>query len=271
LRPLNALRLAAFLVCFFSLTGVAAAAPLLYIAPSIGPDPFLSTSFDLYSADALWALQHNLSSFGVVGPGYYSQLGGFFTPNEVIGTNFYSWLGQAPPPPLYASEYGNMLYYGLVIYGNGTQFTLSDITFNDDFYGNIGPTELLANVAFGARLIGINYGPDGVPGGGDDTIYNGTVAIGTPSTLLDALYFSGFGDQFYVAGQGSLAANQTALADAIAEINNACCAYSTGTYTLTLGGHAFVIEGTLNTPEPGTVALVGLGLALAGVFRKRLK
>lgn len=264
MRPLNALRLAAFVVCFFLLTGVAAAAPLLYIDPSIGPDPFLSTSFDLYSADALWALQHNLSSFGAVGPGYYSQLSGFFTPNEVIGTNFYSWMGQAPPPPLYATETGNMLYYGLVIYGNGTEFTLSDITFNDDFYGNIGPTELLANVAFGARLIGINYGPNGVPGGGDDIIYNGTVAVGTPSTLLDALYFSGFGDQFYVD-------DPTKLASDIADISNACCAYSTGTYTLTVGGHTFVIEGTLNTPEPGTVALVGLGLALAGVLRKRLK
>jgi hypothetical protein len=161
-------------------------------------------------------------------------------------------MGQASPSGNYANEYGNMLFYGMVVQGNGTAFDLNEISFQDTFYGTNGPVDQLSSVGFGsARLLGITTGAQ---------VCTSLTCDGT--TPLSALYFSGFGDQFtdFVSGQ---------LAGAITTIQAANAPFSTGTYSLAVNGTTYKGEADL-TPEPGTMALAGLGLLLAGVFRKRL-
>jgi hypothetical protein len=160
-------------------------------------------------------------------------------------------MGQASPSGNYANEYGNMLFFGMVVQGNGTPFDLNDISFQDTFYNTTTVVEQLSTVGFGSRLIGFTSG--------------GTVCTSSTcdaNTALNSLYFSGFGDQFtdFTATQ---------LAGTVTTIQAATAPYSTGVYSLTVNGTTYKGEADL-TPEPGTMALAGLGLLLAGVFRKRL-
>jgi hypothetical protein len=240
-------------ICF--LAGIAAAGPIgVNVYPSIGPDPFLSPSFATYSANALFALQNGLTTFGSpTSPTYYSQTNTLDGP-PIFGTAFPSWMGQTPPPAGYAGETGNALFFGMVAIDTTTAFTLSDVTFNDTFYGTAGTLRSLADVGFGYRLIGINTTTN--------TIYD-SGNPGTPGTLVNEVYFSGFADQFFAATPADLTAG-------IALVKASSAPLASGTFDLTVGGQTFVGSATL-TPEPGTFMLAGLGLLLAGVLRTRKK
>jgi hypothetical protein len=251
------LKLARFAVAVFLVAGVATATNFVTVYTSIAPDPFGSpATFDMYSLNCLTALENGLSSYGTPGtPEYYQQTGSF-TPGQVIGTGFPSWDGQAPPPAGYSTQTGNMLMFGAVINGNGQDFNLTDVSFVDDFFGQVGPIRTLDSVGFGARLVGI---------GADGNCYGdlpGCLATGTSSTPLTEAFFSGFGDQFYIADQADLATG-------IAEIEAASQPNGTGTYTLTINGIPYSGSGEAGMiPEPATFAVGGIGLLLF-LARKR--
>jgi hypothetical protein len=262
----NSLRLLVLVACFCLLAGVAAAATLtISVFPSIGPSPFGSPSYAAYQASAVNALELGQTTFGTSGtPSYYAQTS-TFNGAQIIGTcsvatvsatcppgsGFNSWMGQASPSGNYANEYGNMLFFGMIVQGNGTPFDLNEISFQDTFYNTTTVVEQLSTVGFGSgRLIGIYAG---------GTCTSLTCDANTP---LSSLYFSGFGDQFTDF-------DSTTFASAITTIQAATAPYSTGVYSLTVNGTTYKGEADL-TPEPGTMALAGLGLLLAGVFRKRL-
>jgi hypothetical protein len=262
--PRNAFRLPVLAVCFFFLAGVAGAGVIqMNVYPSIGPDPFNSLgTFTAYSANALYALQNGLSSYGASGPTYYSRATSF-DGAQVLGTDppLHSWMGQASPSAPYDTQSGNMLMYGLVIQSMGTPFDLNDITFQDTFYGNPGPVESLATVGFGFRLIGFTSA---------STWCTSASPMCTVTTPLTTAYFSGFGDQF--DGGSTVASLNAAIASINADVQAGATPTSTGTYTLAVGGNTYVGAAEIGpVPEPGTIALAGLGLVLAGVIRKRLK
>ncbi len=256
-------------ICLISLAGMAQAGtitPTIDVRAAISPDPFSADSYFYWNGNALSALRTNSTTYGSPNdPAYYQQVQWFWG-YQVIGTDFNSWLGEPNPAYPYDNEFGNMLEFPVAIYGNGLKFTLGDVSFTNTFYGKNESPLQVSSVGWGeARMIGINYGADGAPGGigaNKDIMYS-TANPGTSSTTFDVLYFTGFGVQFYVP-------DESGLADAKAKIANAISPYGIGTYTLSVGGQNYSDTMYL-TPEPGTLALAGSGLllALAALRRRR--
>ncbi len=146
---------------------------------------------------------------GTPGPNYNTDPSGFVANpgmipvNEVIATPFESWRGQAPGP--FAGEQGNRVYFGLSIVPDGTcpdcQVTLDSIegdigwsnpdgTPSDIFVDPIVPFSL-SGQNYSDTRVGIDYGADGVLGGGDDMIYDSGQAGTLP---VNELYFVGASD-----------------------------------------------------------------------------
>ena len=259
-------KMLALVVCLTLMGGVAVAGTLtVNVYVSIAPDPFGSAAtFNSWSANALAALQAGSSTGGTVGqPDYYAQVASFQA-TDMIGSSTYNyWRGQVSPPAPYDTQTGNMLMFPMAVYGNGTQFTMGDVSFTDSFFGTTFPPpnpKPLSGVGFGVRMIGINFGADGVLGGGDDTIYGGTSPTpGGPASLLDALFFSGFGDQFFIP---DLAGLQTG----IDQIQAASTPYATGTY---FAGAVSGTAGVEMVPEPATLSFGVIGVLLIGLGARR--
>lgn len=260
-------RLFAVVMCLTFWAGAALAGPLVYVVPSISPDPVLNLStYDAWSANALTALQDGTTTNGAAGPSYYAQIASFAS-TDVIGTNFPYWKGQLNPAAPFDTQTGNGLAFGVAILGNGQQFTMGHVSYADDFFGSTFTTNLSA-YGYGARMIGINYGPDGIRGTADDIVYNGIggapgTAVGTAADPVDALFFSGVDIQFYVADPADLSA-------AIAQILAATSPFASATYTVRIGD-----SGTSGTsqvemvPEPATLSFGGLGVLLLGLAARR--
>jgi len=234
--------------------GVVNAGPVMYVYPSIAPNPFLSPSWNQYAQNAVYALEYGLSSYGTPGtPAYYQQLTAGILPGDVVATTFNSWRGQAPPPPGYGGEFGNALLFGLSVLGGGQTFTLGGLTYNENFFG-FPDAFSFAGQVYGYDLIGVNYGPDGIPGTPDDVRY-GELNPGNDSVPVHALYFAGLGAMFWVD-------NPAELASTISQIWDIQPPYSSGSFSTLIGGQP--VSGTGETyivPEPGTVSLLLVGLA----------
>src|SRR5262245_15416952 len=117
-----------------SLAGHAVSGPItIEIFPSIAPNAFGSPSFSGYAANAQTGLQSGVTSVGNPAlPTFYSTVSQI-TASQIVVTNFPSWLGQANPGAAFgaafASELGSRLHFGLHVNGNGTQFSLSQLSF----------------------------------------------------------------------------------------------------------------------------------------------
>jgi hypothetical protein len=244
------------------MSAAVSAAPIIGVFPSISPDWVLSPgSFAAYEANALFALEHNLAAWGTPDtPGYYERTWAY-TSNDVIGTDFYSWRGQVPPPLGFATETGNGLLFGMYIRGAGDRFTIADITYDENFFGSTATRNLGATRNFGSDLVGLDYGPDGIPGTPDDIRYAGT-RPDAATLLLDEVYFVGYGVQFYVADY----ADWATWIDTIrrADPNDAM-----GTYSVL--GSSVTASATLSDaiPEPATIVLIGVGLLFIGAAGRK--
>ncbi len=122
----------------FLLTGLAAASALagpitIDVRPALAPNGFGSPSYAAWLANAYEALSTGAASAGTPGtPSYYEQRDQFDGRENMV-TSFNSWLGQADPAPAFgaafASELGNRILFGLFINGNGSQFSISQLSF----------------------------------------------------------------------------------------------------------------------------------------------
>ncbi len=161
------------------------------------------------------------------------------------------------------------------ILGNGTQFKLDNLAFNLDSTDSYDALDLVGDfsgLSYSSHRKGIDYGGDGVKGGGDDIVY--TSGLGT--SLVDELVYTGVGNAFWaipLVGES----NQEAL-DYVAAFNASEVPFSlTTTYTLFADDHTTILatgSATANVvPEPATIALLGIGLAgLASIeVRRRRK
>ena len=255
---------------------VASADPVITVSPSIAPNAFGSPSYLGWQANAISALQAGLPAFGSpTSPTYYSQTT-TTTAGGIMVTNFPSWMGQADPGtvfgPGFANELGNRAHFSFHIGQTGplTAFSISQLSFN------LVSTDPALNFGFaagsynyGAGYVGLNYGGDGVKGGGDDFFVTG----GPNTQLVHELFGRGSGNAFEaLCNACTLAQQQAALADLAAYINGQGSITMVGTYNL-LGGPTG--NGTLlvtNVPEPASMILLGSGvLGLSGVIRKRRK
>lgn len=174
----------------------------------------------------------------------------------------------------YAQELGTRGAFGLVINGNGTQFSISQLSFSasDDLgYLNFGNAAGVYN--YGNGYVGVEFGADGVFGTSDDVFVNS----GANTQLVDALIGRGSANALAVtcgttdADYGpcvDAATNQTYLDEAVTDPFPTTF---TGTYSLlgASGTGTFNISATAAVPEPASWAMMLTGFGLLGTMLRR--
>lgn len=254
---------------------VLAAAPAAVLAatitvvPTVAPNVFGSPSFLGWQSNAVDGLYSGASTFGAPGlPTYYAEQSNVRA-DQVIVTGFASWLGQVDPGtafgPAFANEYGNRMHFGVVIDGDGTQFSIDQLAFDAH---SSDPGDILA-FSFGAgsygysnAYVGVLFGADGQFGGGDDTF----ITSGPANQLVDGLVGRGSGNSIPAYCPGCTPAQQqAAIQGAVDQLGRT--ATFTGTYTLGADSGS----GTFNivVPEPATWAMMIVGAGLVGAAARR--
>ncbi|MBN8729434.1 MAG: PEP-CTERM sorting domain-containing protein [Acidobacteria bacterium] len=261
---------------------VAFAGPItIDVNPALAPNGFGSPSYASWRTNALNALYNGTTTAGTPGtPAYYEQRTQFFG-NEVMVTSFPSWLGQVDPGsvfgPAFASELGNRILFGLVVNGNGTQFSISQLSFtafSTDPFDALGFTFAAGSYNYGADYVGILAGDDLQVFTSDDVF----VTAGPNTQLVDALIGRGSGNALWPCGPGdphpctNNAERQIALND-MANYNDGLQYLFQGTYRISDG--ATVLAETTGTavinsvPEPATSLLLAAGLLALACARRR--
>ena len=106
-------------------------------------------------------------------PGYATPItsGRVSVTNTIYTPSMYSWNASPNPSGAFANEHGQMLIFGAKI-TDSTPFTLNQVDywlgFPSDNDTNSGT---LAGLGYSQLGIGINWGPDGIPGTADDITY----------------------------------------------------------------------------------------------------
>ena len=233
------------------------------VVPWLAPNAYGSPSWSQAEANAVQGMMNGGVATGT-GPAA-------FTPNsnvtaaQAIVTGFPSWMGVANPAPTgaYANELGNRMTFGLAIYGNGTQFSISDLSFNavssDSAHGLNFAWDAGA-YAYGSGYVGVILG-----NGGPDTY----ITSGASTQLVDELFGRGSGNSFDAYCSPCTPAQNQAALDAAALGSGAPFTF-TGTYSLgdVSGSGTFNVSAV---PEPSTWAMMLLGFAGIGFMAYRRK
>jgi hypothetical protein len=264
-----------------------AAAPVAFgegitmqICYSAAPNYYGSPSWSEYAANAILGLENGCAAEGLPGPAEYTSLA-WIVPSDAMVTSFPSWAGQANPGGAYAGESGERLHAGLIVQGNGTEFSLSELNFDlessdpdnyMEFSGSFSPATDTNN-DYSAVRVGVIYGV-----GGPEYITSGPA-----NQLVDAFYYVGIGNAFWPCVDN--AGNPTCFSPAEEQAGldaQASYIYTNGgkpgaftvatTYSLldSHGNTLASVTSDISTPEPASVLLTGAGLlALAGFVRRR--
>jgi len=256
----------------FVLAIFASATPVIQVTPALAPNVYGSPNWTAWQANAVYALAHGLSSYGTPGTPEYYEAGDTYDSAQVIVTGFPSWMGLVNPGavfgPAFTNEHGNRMHFGLVIDGQGTQFSISQLSFSGS---STDPGNALG---WGRSGYVYDDGYQGVLAGLDHTLWTADdmyITSGDPTQLVDGLVGRGSGNSFDAyCDPCSPAQQQAALDAAAAQIGGPY--HFTGVYSLTDGNGGVVTgSGTFNIdiPEPATW-LLALPVAVLWLRRRRV-
>ena len=258
----------------------ASAGPIkISVFTTLAPNIAGAASFPAWQANAITSLTQALATAGTpgaVGTGGPTQfqVQSSVDARDLTVTSFNSWLGTADPAsvfgPAFANEYGNRGHFPLYINGNGTQFSISQLTFSGSSSdaGNLLAFSYAAgDYNYNAAYIGVLAGADGIVGTADDTY----TTDATPNTqLVDALIGRGSGNALWPCAPGDPTPCSTTIEQQAAINATASYLYGkkfTGTYSIgaVSGSASFDVA----SPEPSTFGLIGLsGFALLAARRR---
>ncbi len=257
-------------------------AVLIQVFPSPAPNAFGSPSWNPgYVQNALNALENGLSSVGnpATSPTAYYRVTTEGDRDNIV-TGFPSWRGFANPGamfgPAFANELGNRLHFGVHISGNGTQFSLSGLSFDmestdaGDIFQFVGDFASPSDT-YSSTRIGINYGPDHIKGTGDDV----RITSGPATQVVDEIVYVGVGNALAPSDVSCPGTNQATL-DCLKAFYDSISPFNiTTSYTLKNGDGGTLAMGSATVlfpaavPEPGTWGLMLFGIA--GLAWKRLR
>lgn len=249
---------------------IASAQVTITVDPTMAPNAYGSPSFAPWAANGIYAVENNLSSYGVAGP---SQFNITTTPLPVaynFATGYNSWLGQAPGP--YPDELGNRASFVTVINGNGSLINMNNVGFimsSSDPSNNLGYSFPTGTWGYDQYDIGLVFS-NGLNISGGYAIINS----GDPGQQVNEIISIGAGNAYasydtVATGDDDPNPGDTTDQQILNyDISQAPSSYDfTGTFTYGGASGSATFE---FIPEPDTVALVGMGLmGLLIVVRRR--
>jgi hypothetical protein len=242
-----------------------ASAATIDVTEWVAPNVYGSSNWAAAEANAMAALFSGQSSHGPAGPAQFNAQSNV-TSAEVVVTGFNSWRGVANPGVPYQNEYGNRMHFGVRIDGEGSQFSISQLSFSatsTDPFNALAFGWTAGSYNYGTGWWGVLKGQDGELFTGDDTF----ITSGVNTQLVDGLVGRGSGNSFAAYCPGCTPAQMQAAIDAVAAYPGSGFSF-TGVYAL----GAFNGEGTFNisaVPEPSTWAMMILGFAGIGFLAHR--
>lgn len=244
------------------------------VIPTLAPNAFGSPSWDAWNANAIYALENGLSSYGdPASPTYYSAAPLTLPVSDNVVTNFPSWLGQANPSGNFAGEYGNRLTFGLVVDGNGSLISISELGFSSvstDPYDTLGAgfSYAAGSYDYSDSYVGVIWGQDGNP--------NTYVTSGPNTQLVNEIIGRGSGNAWEALTGDPLYWPGPTEQDMIGQVGSAYDLPSnfsfTGTYTLGDAQGSATVD-FVNVPDaiPAAECFAGALAALATVRRRRVR
>lgn len=246
------------------------------VSYALAPNAFGSPNYAAWVGNTTYAVENGLTSYGAPGPGQYNRVTGNLDYNQIVVTGFPSWLGNADPAgtfgPAYAAELGNRLHAPLHIVGTGgTTFSIDKLSFtmtSSDPGNGLGFSFAAGSYSYGSQYYGIQYGLNGVKGGGDDVI----ITSGPSSVLVNEIIGRGSGNAYAAYSTDPGASNQDKIFNLIANFSDDGPFTVTATYSLEgSSSSAEVLIGT-EVPENSTWAAIAfLTLPVGWVVLRRRK
>ena len=266
-----------------------AAVTTLEVVPAYAPvGPTLSPSWPGYVTNAIDALMGGTPATVRGTPdfdpaAYEAVTSQPISPRELVITpDFASWRGFAAPTPgwdgpsmQFAAENGNRVHFGLIIESDDdtTPFALDDLDWELnwlDLPAKTPSTQVdtpfksgsFKDTMYSTSRVGVDYGPDGVLGGGDDS----EITSGASTQLVDALYYVGIGDGFVAEDTGGGATDQAdidKIVDGLIVPQRLKVTYMLGDTKMAMGSVDIL-------PEPGSF-VIAIMAVLGGwsVIRRR--
>lgn len=235
------------------------------VYPWLAPNVYGSPNFNQAALNADAAILDGSLVGGTVGTPTYVQLGnGSLNVNsaQVVVTGFPSWMGVADPSSAFgapfANEYGNRMHFAFLAVGNGMKLSASQISF---VMASTDPSHGLnysypSGYTYTSQLQGIDFGGNGVLGGGDDTY----ITSGLATQLVDAIVYRGSGNSFAAYCSSCSTVEQQAAIDSVAAYPGAPFDFQ-GTYTI----DGYMGTGTFHispVPEPSSMTILPVGLLM---------
>jgi hypothetical protein len=268
------------LTCMLGQPALAADTITMQIYAAEAPNFYGAPGFSGWAANAVYAVEHNLTTYGAPGPMQYQQVYSGTDSSNIV-TSFPSWDGITPPPAGYSSQLGNRLTFMLVVTdSSGANINLSQLrgvmtssdganTFGFTYDWSTGQLvwpggSFTSPTDYSAYQQGlINGNPTPVTSGPDTQNVNELVVVGLGNALANT---SG-------ATCSSLGATQAALNCVKSQYDALMPFDITASYSLVGGpgpasGSASI---PFPAPEPGTLALFGSAVAGLGLLGKRRK